>query len=315
MLPIASGSVARGGTPFFKLRRAVFRVRRSVPRVARPLSTVVAVRAPERPILLIGCPRSGTSALLQAFLRSPELSTVQLEGHILWDEFHPKKQRILGSDALRAEDVSDREREYVHLAIRLFARGRRFVDKTPENTLRISYLDALFPQASFVFLRRRAADNVNSLIEGWRARPRFVTYRLPEPLEAIEPLDGRYWSFALIPGWRSLRGAPLEEICAQQYVVCNESVLEAKAAMDATRWVDVAYEQFVASPVDELRRLFDALGVAWSPRTEAYARELDRNPSATAVTPPRRDKWREQNPDAIARILPLVAATERRLGY
>ena len=100
---------------------------------------------------------------------------MQLEGHILWDEFHPKKRR--DSDALDAEDASDRERKYVNLAVRLFAR-RRFVDKTPENTLRVGYLDALFPDATFVFLRRRAADNVNSLIEGWRARPRFVTHRL-----------------------------------------------------------------------------------------------------------------------------------------
>lgn len=307
--------MARGGTRFFKLRRAVFLVRRSVPRVARPLSTFIAVGPPERPIFLIGCPRSGTSALLQALLRSPELATVQLEGHILWDEFHPKKRRVQDSDALRAEDVSERERRYVNLAVRLFARGGRFVDKTPENTLRIPYLDELLPAATFVFLRRRAADNVNSLIEGWRARPRFVTHRLPTPLEGIAPLDGRLWSFALIPGWRSLTRAPLEELCAQQYVVCNESVLAAQAAMDSGRWRDMKYEDFVASPVDQLRQLFGSLGVGWSAAVEQYAAELDRRPSATAVTPPRPDKWREQNPDAIVRILPLVHETEARLGY
>jgi hypothetical protein len=305
--------VARGGTRFFKLRRAVFLVRRSVPRVARPLSTFVAVGTPERPVFLIGCPRSGTSALLQALLRSPDLATVQLEGHILWDEFHPKKRR--DSDALDAGDVSERERRYVNLAVRLFARGGRFVDKTPENTLRIGYLDALFPDATFVFLRRRAADNVNSLIEGWRARPRFVTHRLPTPLEGIAPLDGSRWSFALLPGWRSLSQASLEEICARQYVVCNESVLDAQAAMDPSRWRDLKYEDLVAGPVDELRQLFGSLDIPWSSAVERYAGELDRRPSATAVTPPRRDKWREQNPDAIERILPLVRETEARLGY
>jgi Sulfotransferase family len=303
--------VARGNR-FFKLRRAVFLVRRSVPRIARPLSSFVAVGPPERPIFLIGCPRSGTSALLQVFLRSPELATVQLEGHILWDEFHPKKRR--DSDALAAEDASDRERKYVNLAVRLFAR-RRFVDKTPENTLRIGYLDALFPDATFVFLRRRGADNVNSLIEGWRARPRFVTHRLPTPLEGIAPLDGRLWSFALLPEWRSLSRASLEEICAQQYVVCNEWVLDAQASMDASRWRDLKYEDFVAAPVDNVRELFASLNVPWSGAVEQYAGELDRRPSATAVTPPRPDKWREQNPDAIERILPLVSETERRLGY
>ena len=301
------------GNRFFKLRRAVFLVRRSVPRVARPLSTVVAIGPPERPIFLIGCPRSGTSVLLQVLLRSPELATVQLEGHILWDEFHPKKQR--DSDVLGAGDVSDRERRYVNLAVRLFARAPRFVDKTPENTLRVPYLEALFPEATFVFLRRRGADNVNSLIEGWRARPRFVTHRLPTPLEGIAPLDGRLWSFALIPRWSELTHAPLEEICAQQYVVCNETVLDAQAAMGPRRWRDLKYEEFVAAPVEHLQQLFESLDLHWSPAVEQYARELDRRPSATAVTPPRPDKWREQNPDAIERILPLVRETERRLGY
>ncbi len=136
--------------------------------------------APAKPILIVGCPRSGTTLLLQALLRSGELRSVQGEGHILWDEFHHPRDRGWDSDALGAGDLTRREREYVFRAIRMLVRGRRFVDKTPESCLRIGYLDALFPDATFVFLRRRAADNVNSLLEAWRARPRFVKYRLPE---------------------------------------------------------------------------------------------------------------------------------------
>ena len=85
----------------------------------------------------------------------------------------------------------------------------------PESCLRIAYLDALFPDATFVFLRRRAADNVSSLMDAWRARPRFVKYRLPEPLTGLGPLSGNQWSFTLVPGWRDLRSASLEEICAR----------------------------------------------------------------------------------------------------
>ena len=298
----------------FRVRRAAWRVRRNVPRVAQPLSLVLPrAPAPARPILVIGCPRSGTSALLQAFLRSDELRSVQAEGHILWDPFHPKSARE--SDALGAADVTEREREYVYLAIRVFTRGRRFVDKTPENCLRIPYLDALFPDARFVFLRRRAADNVNSLIEGWRARPRFVTYRLPERLDGLGPLSGNIWSFVLVPDWRDLLHAPLEEICARQYVACNEAVLEARERMDPARWLDVAYEDLVSSPLDELRRLFDGLGLAFSPQVESFARTLTERPARTAITPPKPEKWREQNPEEVERILPVVRETERRLGY
>jgi hypothetical protein len=300
----------------FPVRRAVWRVRRNVPRTAQPLSLVLPrAGAPERPILLIGCPRSGTSALLQVLLRSPELGSVHNEGHILWQPYHHPRDKGWDSDALRAEDVSEREREYIYLAIRLVVRDRRFVDKTPESCLRIPYLEALFPDATFVFLRRRAAENVNSLMEGWRARPRFVTYRLPEPLEGLGPLSGDRWSFALIPGWRELRHSPLEEICARQYVACNEAVLDAREAIPASRWLDVAYEALVDSPVETSERLFEGLGLGFGPEVREFAAALDRNPGPTALSPPRAGKWQEQNRAEIERILPVVAPTERRLGW
>ena len=299
----------------FRLRRLVWRVRRSVPRVAQPLSLVLPRAAPpERPILVIGCPRSGTSVLLQILLRSPELRSIHNEGHILWEPYHHPRDRGWNSDGLGAADVGERERAYVHLAVRLFVRDRRFVDKTPENCLRIPYLQELFPGASFVFLHRGAADNVNSLIEGWRARPRFVKYRLPERLTGLGPLSGDRWSFVLVPGWRELRDSPLEEICARQYVVSNEAALEARDGVAPDRWHDVSYEELVESPVATSRRIFDALGLAFTAEVEEFAAALADNLGPTALSPPRPDKWRDQNPAAIERILPLVEPIEKRLG-
>jgi len=303
-------------TRLWGVRRRVWRVRRSVPRVARPLSRVLPrFDPPAEPIFVLGCPRSGTSLLLEALLASGSVRSVQSEGHVLWDEFHHPRDRGWDSDALTAADVGEREREYVYCAIALFVRGARFVDKTPENCLRVPYLDALFPHARFVFLRRRAADNVSSLIEAWRARPRFVKYRLSEPLQGIAPLDGERWSLVLVPGWRELRAAPLEEICARQYAACNEAVLEAREATSPSRWVDVAYEDLVRSPADELERIYAALGLALGETARRFAAELAERPTRTALTAPRPEKWREQNAEAVARVLPGLADLERRLGY
>jgi Sulfotransferase family len=300
----------------FRVRRLVWRVRRSGPRLARPASRVLApADPPTQPIFVLGCPRSGTTVLLQGLLKSPELRSVQSEGHILWDEFHHPRDRGWDSDALHADDVDERERRYIYRAIGWWTRGRRFVDKTPENCLRVEYLEALFPDARFVFLRRRGADNVSSLIDGWRARPRFVKYRLPEPLTGIAPLDGGRWSFVLVPGWREVRGALLEEICARQYVACNEAVLDTRSRIDATRWIDTAYEDLVASPRSELRRIYEELGLHFTDDASAYAETLARNPAPTTLTAPRADKWRDRNREAIERILPHLADIERRLGY
>jgi hypothetical protein len=300
----------------FPLRRAVWRVRRNVPRVAQPLSLALPrTRAPERPIFVIGCPRAGTSALLQLLLRSPELRSIHSEGHILWDPFHHPRDRGWDSDALGAADVSERERSYIYLAVRMFVRDRRFIDKTAENCLRIPYLWELFPGATFVFLRRGAAGNVNSLIEAWKARPRFVKYRLPEPLEGLGEMSGNRWSFALIPGWRELRSAPLEEICARQYIACNEAVLDAREGVDRSRWLEVAYEDLVASPLETAEKLCSGLGLAFDPGIEEHAAALDRRHSSTTLSAPRSEKWKQQNREPIERILPLTAPIERRLGY
>jgi Sulfotransferase family len=283
--------------------------------VARPLSRMLPrFDPPVRPVLVLGCPRSGTTALLQGLLRSPELGSVQSEGHILWDEFHHPRGHGWDSDALRAEDLGEREREYVYCAVRLFVRRRRLVDKTPENCLRVSYLDALFPDATYVFLRRRAAPNVASLVEAWRARPRFVKYRLPEPLTGLGELSGNQWSFALVPGWRDLRSASLEEICAAQYVACNEAALEARAEIHPARWIDVAYEDLVAAPVEQLRELYEKLDLVFGAGAAAYAAGLSDNVSRTALAAPREEKWRERA-ETVERVLPLVADVERRLGY
>ena len=253
--------------------------------------------------------------LLQALLRSPELRSVQSEGHILWDEFRHPRDHGWDSDARTAAQVTAREREYVYCAVRLFVRHDRFVDKTPENCLRIGYLNELFPDAVFVFLHRAAAANVSSLMEGWRARPRFVKYRLPETLNGLGTLSGDRWSFVLVPGWRELRDASLEEICARQYVACNEAALAARSGIDDSRWLDMSYEDLVDDPVRVLGDLYRRLGLVFTDDAAQFATGLHRSHARTTISAPRPGKWRDENLEAVERVLPLLAEIEQRLGY
>jgi hypothetical protein len=273
-----------------------------------------AAPAPVQPVLVIGCHRSGTTLLHDALACSSELASLGDEGPVLWEAFHDPSQHGWGSNALGRGDVTENERKWIYRVVQTVGGGLRFLEKTPTNSLRVPYLDELFPDAMFVFLRRRAADNVNALIEGWRARPRFVTYRLPEPLEGLGDRSGHEWSFALVPGWRELRRAPLEEVCARQYVECNEAVIRARAELDPARTIDVAYEDLVERPSEEIARVFGELGLVFTEEAASFAASIPSTP-INALTPPKREKWREQNPAEIRRILPLVVGTERRLGY
>ncbi len=119
----------------------------------------------------------------------------------------------------------------------------------------------------------------------------------------------------MVPGWRDLRDAPLEEICAQQYIASNEAVLDARSAIDPARWVDVAYEDLVDDPTVVLGHLYERLGLTFGADAMRFAASLGDNLAATTLTAPRPDKWREQNPELIERVLARVMPTERRLGY
>ena len=123
------------------------------------------------------------------------------------------------------------------------------------------------------------------------------------------------WSFLLTPGWRELRSSPLEEICAHQYIACNEAVLDARSRIDFAQWLDASYEDLISDPVATARWLFENLALDFTPEVRAFAENLTDRPGSTALTPPQPHKWRHQNPSEIERILPLVARTERRLGW
>jgi hypothetical protein len=151
-------------------------------------------------------------------------------------------------------------------------------------------------------------------MEGWRARPRFVTHRLPERLGGLGPRSGNEWSFVLVPGWRDLLHASLEEVCARQYVACNEAALKAGEGIDPERWHRLSYEELTARPEETLAALCKRVGVPFDPAIEAYARGLSERLSFTALSAPREGKWRELNPE-VESVRALLDPIERRLGY
>jgi hypothetical protein len=88
-------------------------------------------------------------------------------------------------------------------------------------------------------------------------------------------------------------------------------VLDAREAIEPSRWHELSYEELVAAPTEALRSVFESLDLPVPREADRAAR----TPTRTTLTAPRPEKWREQNPEAIERILPLVRPVEERLGY
>jgi hypothetical protein len=210
-----------------------------------------------------------------------------------------------------ATDIAQAEPNFIYTAIDKVANGGRFLDKTPKNSLRVPYLNALFPDAMFIFLHRDGRANVASLIEGWNAR-HGISYRLPLRID-LGSVRGRYWSYLLPPEWRSAAQTTVEQVAALQYRMANETALDDLKLIGSDRAVRIGFEEFLARPRVVTARLFGLLGISQSDRMNQFAASLGEH-IVSSVTPPRPDKWRDRVAQ-LERVLPEVAPTMQRLGY
>lgn len=290
------------------LNRALLRARQAV-----HLPALWSGADLDRPVFVIGAPRSGTSLLYSILRASPELAHWPGEAHEVWEaDFHPAL-RNWSSNALAREEARSEEGERIKRAFLLVTgTRRRLVDKTPRNALRVDFVDELFPDARFVFLQRDGRENVNSLINAWRT-PRYRTYELPRP-HSIPGADPRWWKFVLYPGWRADTAGPLEVVAARQWYLSNDLAREAGEKLDPRRWIPIRYEDLVDAPADEIARLASRLEIDFTDALRARARSVAATP-VNVVTPPERGKWRRENPGEIEAILPLIEPTMKALGY
>jgi hypothetical protein len=264
---------------------------------------------PERPIFVVGCPRSGTTLLFRLLRRHENLGAPHGEGHVLWNTFHHPRGSGWSSD--RVTTVAPGERRYVYTGVRRLSGGARFMDKTPRNVLKVPYLAELFPGARFVLLKRNGPATVSSLIEGWTVR-HGVSYRLPEPLRLAE-YRGRLWSYVLPEGWRRWADTSFAEVAAFQYASSYSTALDDFAARPELPLTEVVFEDLLDDPRGVTRRLLEDLELPHSDRVMDMAANLGAHPVQTN-SPPRPEKWRDRA-DEIARVLPLIAPTMERLGY
>ena len=291
-----------------RLIRAAHQARR-----ATKLPSLLFGVAVEEPIFIVGAPRSGTSLLYAILSRSSQLRHWPGESHEIWEaDVHPAT-RGWESNALSAADATAEVAARIRRSFFLVTgKKHRLLDKTPRNALRVPFVDAIFPDARYIYLRRDGRENVNSLINAWRTS-RYKTYELPEP-HSIPGVDPRWWKFVLYPGWRDDGRSPLEVVCAKQWIASNEHLLGARTSIPDERWIDIRYEDLVDRPEEEVGRLLDGLGLPYEPAIRTRAAATSTTP-INAVTPPERGKWRRENRAEIEAIRPLIRPTMEKLGY
>jgi len=279
-------------------------------------------------VVIIGSPRSGTNMLRDVLTSFDGISTWPCdEINYIWRHGNIRYP----SDEIPAERVTPEIKTYIQKRFTYIHKEYNadiVVEKTCANSLRVSFVDAVLPDARYIFIYRDGIDVTGSAKERWTAeldipyileKVRFVP-QMDLPYYGLRYLWARFyrsfsrekrlafWGPALDEMQAILRKHTLNEVCALQWQGCVSKAEEAFATMPADKVVRVCYEDFVRKPVQELSRILKFLDKKIE--VERVARAVE------DVSPRSIGKGRKALGDQeVAKLEALVGETLKRYGY
>lgn len=279
----------------------------------------LALAAPtrhQRPVFIIGMPRSGTTFLFHWLRHSDQLCALHREGHDIWRLYHHPRQSGWNSDRVGPGAIRRGERRVIDAIFTAYAGKQRFLEKTADNCVRWAYLRELFPDALFVVISRNPCDVVNSYINAWHhPEGRFRSYFVPDRLDIVDYPHRHQWCSTLIEGWRNLaRGGSTAEIAFAQWQEYVTHISAARHATPPDMWFECHLEDLLAEPERTSQELRTAMGLRDTPELAAALADLLLNP-VNAMSAPRAEKWRTEHPEAIRSLLPRLVPGAKTLGY
>lgn len=237
------------------------------------------------PVIIIGAGRSGTNMLRDAICKAPGFET--------WDcdEINPiwrHGNTGHSDDAFGVDLATPAVRSY--LRSKFIAQWKRqgqpkyLVEKTCANSLRVSFIASIFPEAKFLYLVRNGNDVTASASKRWRGEmeipslPYYISKVRNTPASDLPHYGWRFLSSRAdiylgkkqhmsfwgpqFPELKDLpTDTPLMELCAQQWASCVDTSDEAFSALDSSRWIKTRYEDFVANPNASMRAVFKFLEI------------------------------------------------------
>jgi tetratricopeptide (TPR) repeat protein len=192
--------------------------------------------ASERPVFVVGMPRSGTSLTEQILASHPQ---VHGAGELLYWIFAADSERS-ASPEQRAATINELGRAYLAGLATQAPDASRVVDKLPVNFRHIGLIHAALPGARFIHLERNPLDTCLSIyFQGFSAAHPYAT--------DFGDLAHYYHEYRrLMAHWRT--------------VLPPRSLLE------------VRYEDLVDDPEGWSRRMLAHIGLPWDPRCLEFHR-------------------------------------------
>jgi Sulfotransferase family len=196
---------------------------------------------------------------------------------------------------------------YLRATIRKHLRyfgASRFLNKNPDNSVRLRYLNELFPDAVFVHLVRDGRAVCASLLKARDLARRFFGG------------DHRHATSATkVRGWDEIAAIWDESPVAGAGLLWREvlaAVGHARELIGPERFLDVRYEDFVTRPHEHLQTLARFCQLRLDDSVEPVFAEA----ASTLELGARNDAWKERfSREDLARLLETIGPTMRAYGY
>src|SRR5690554_4725698 len=233
-----------------------------------------------QPVVIIGAPRSGTNMLRDVLCQFDGVATWPCdEINYIWRHGNVRYP----SDEIPVELATAPIKSYIqqHFSdIRKKYNADFIVEKTCASSLRVPFVDAVIPDAKYIFIYRDGIDATGSAKQRWTAKldipyilekVRFVP-KLDLPYYGLRYFWARiyrlisrekrlaFWGPALADMQSILQKHTLNEVCALQWQRCVDKSEEAFSAMIANKVIRVRYEDFVRQPEQQLARILGFMG-------------------------------------------------------
>lgn len=246
-----------------------------------------------RPIFIIGCSRSGTSILIQTYNKHLDLCDWSEAAQIMeLDLYNPEIDHLK-----EVYDVTDFERFRIQALFggkTYLTHKKRFINKHPENSLRINFIKEIFPDALFIHMIREGMATVESNfsrshLDKFRAYSYFGYF--PKP-----------------PRWRSyLHFTQLQQFAYQWRDTVNYIRQTARESLSPDSYMEIRYEDFCSWPRKLFRRMDDFCGL--DPKRRIWTTIPNKFPNHNY-------KWRQKfSPAQIREVEAIIGPLNRELGY